>query len=48
MPDNMRYWHVFGSNKKIESFLQCKDEFEDNNIDLYCEEDSHSSLQISV
>ena len=37
MPDNMRYWQVFFRDRKIESFLQSKDEFEDSNIELYFE-----------
>ena len=45
---NMRYWQVFGSDKKIESFLQYKDEFKDRNIDQYCEEDSLANVQNNV
>ena len=44
----MRYWQVFGGEKKIEIFLQSKDEFEDRNIEIYCEEDSHVDVQIIV
>lgn len=39
VPDNMRYWQVFRNDKQIESFLQSKDEFQDDNIDLESEVD---------
>ena len=45
MPDNMRYWQFFGSDKQIEIFLQSKDEFEDNNVDMDCEEDGLTNEQ---
>ena len=34
VPDNMRYCQVFGNDKQIESFLQSRDEFQDDSIDL--------------
>jgi ribonuclease HI len=34
IPDNIRYWQVFGNDEKIEDFLQCKNDFECTNIDL--------------
>ena len=34
VPDNMRYWQVFGDEKQIENFLQSKGEFEDSSLDL--------------
>lgn len=34
VPDNIRYWQVFGNDDQIEDFLQCKKEFECTNIDL--------------
>ena len=49
VPNNMRYWQVFGNDKQIESFLQSKDEFQDDSIDLESEVDSqiveHSNLE---
>lgn len=35
--DNMKYWQVFDNDKQIEIFLQSKDEYEDDSIDLECE-----------
>jgi hypothetical protein len=34
IPDNIRYWQVFGNDDQIEDFLQCKNDFERTNIDL--------------
>jgi ribonuclease HI len=34
VPDNIRYWKVFGNDDQIEDFLQCKNDFECTNIDL--------------
>jgi ribonuclease HI len=34
IPDNIRYWQVFGNDDQIEDFLQCKNDFECTNIDL--------------
>jgi adenylate cyclase class IV len=34
VPNNIRYWQVFGNDDQIEDFLQCKNEFECTNIDL--------------
>jgi ribonuclease HI len=34
VPDNIRYWQVFGNDDQIEEFLQCKNDFECTNIDL--------------
>lgn len=34
VPDNVRYWQVFGNDEKIENLLQMKDEFESVNIDI--------------
>lgn len=45
VPDYMRFWQVFGSDKKIESFLQSKDEFEESNVDMDCEEDTLTDEQ---
>ena len=38
VPDNIRYWQVFGNDDQIEDFLQCKNDFECTNIDLENEE----------
>jgi hypothetical protein len=34
VPENIRYWQVFGNDDRIEDFLQCKNGFECTNIDL--------------
>ena len=34
VPDNIRYWQVFGNDDRIEDFLQCKNDLECINIDL--------------
>lgn len=34
IPDNIRYWYVFGDDAQIEKKFQSKDEFEDANIDI--------------
>jgi hypothetical protein len=34
IPDNIRYWQVFGNDDQIEDFLQCKNDFKCTNIDL--------------
>jgi hypothetical protein len=34
VPDNIRYWQVFGNDDQIDDFLQCKNDFECTNIDL--------------
>lgn len=44
VPDNMRYWQVFGNDKQIEIFLKSKDEFKGYNIDLENEIDSHTTV----
>ena len=44
VPNKMRYWQVFGNDKRIESFMQSKDEFQDDSIDL----DSELENQIDV
>lgn len=44
VPDNMRYWKVFGNEKQIERYLQSKYEFEDCSIDLESEIDSHTTV----
>jgi ribonuclease HI len=34
VPDNIRYWQVFGNDEQIDDFLQSKNEFECANIDV--------------
>jgi ribonuclease HI len=34
IPENIKYWQVFGNDDQIEYFLQCKNDFECTNIDL--------------
>jgi hypothetical protein len=38
VPDNIKYWKVFGNDDQIDDFLQCKNDFECTNIDLECED----------
>jgi hypothetical protein len=40
VPDNIRYWKVFGNNDQIEDFLQCKNDFECTNIDVESDDDN--------
>jgi hypothetical protein len=40
VPDNIRYWKVFGNDDQIEDFLQCKNDFECTNIDLENEDEN--------
>jgi hypothetical protein len=40
VPDNIRYWQVFGNDDQIEDFLQCKNDFECTNIDLENDDDN--------
>ena len=41
VPDNIRYWKVFGNDEQIEFFLQSKDELECSNIDIECVVDNN-------
>lgn len=34
MPDNIRYWQVFGNDEQFENFLNLEDEFKCTHIDL--------------
>lgn len=49
IPENVRYWQVFGNDKQIDFFSQSKNEFEEDIIDLECDlEDKivvHSDLE---
>jgi hypothetical protein len=40
VPNNIRYWKVFGNDDQIEDFLQCKNNFECTNIDLENEDEN--------
>jgi hypothetical protein len=40
VPDNIRYWQVFGNDDQIEDFLQCKNDFECTNIDVENDDDN--------
>jgi ribonuclease HI len=40
VPDNIRYWQVFGNDDQIKDFLQCKNDFECTNIDLENEDEN--------
>jgi hypothetical protein len=40
VPDNIRYWQVFGNDDQIEDFLQCKNDFKCTNIDLENEDEN--------
>ena len=40
VPDNIKYWQVFGNDDQIEDFLQCKNDFECTNIDLENEDEN--------
>jgi hypothetical protein len=40
VPDNIRYWQVFGNDEQIEDFLQSKNDFECTNIDVDSDDDS--------
>jgi hypothetical protein len=40
VPNNIRYWQVFGNNDQIEDFLLSKNNFECTNIDVDSDDDS--------
>ena len=42
VPDNIKYWQVFGNDEQIEIFLQSKNEIECANIDAYFEDEGES------
>jgi hypothetical protein len=44
VPDNIRYWQVFGNDDQIDDFLQCKNDFECTHIDLDNEDENVNSL----
>lgn len=39
VPDNSRYWQVFGDDKHVNKFLQGEEEFENCSIDEICDKD---------
>jgi hypothetical protein len=46
VPDNIRYWQVFGNDEQIEIFLQSKNEFECANIDVDFDDEGESVDEI--
>jgi hypothetical protein len=46
VPDNIRYWQVFGNDEQIEDFLQSKNDFECTNIDVDSDDDSVNKLDL--
>jgi hypothetical protein len=48
VPNNIRYWQVFGNDDQIEDFLQCKNDFECTNIDLDNEDENVNSLDFEI
>jgi ribonuclease HI len=48
IPDNIRYWQVFGNDDQIEDFLQCKSDFECTNIDLENEDENVNRLDFEI
>jgi ribonuclease HI len=48
VPDNIRYWQVFGNDDQIEDFLQCKNSFECTNIDLENENENVNSSKVEM
>lgn len=47
VPDNIRYWKIFGNGEKIECFWQSKDEFECANIDIDLDVDNNVHKKIN-
>jgi hypothetical protein len=48
VPDNIRYWQVFGNDDQIEDFLQCKNNFECTNIDLENENENVNNSEFEI
>jgi hypothetical protein len=48
VPDNIRYWQVFGNDDQIEDFLQCKNDFECTNIDLENEDENVNNSEFEI
>jgi hypothetical protein len=46
VPNNIRYWQVFGNDEQIEDFLQSKNDFECTNIDVDSDDDSVNKLDL--
>jgi hypothetical protein len=48
VPDNIRYWQVFGNDDQIEGFLRCKNDFECTNIDLENENENVNNPEFEI
>jgi ribonuclease HI len=48
VPNNIRYWQVFGNDDQIEDFLQCKNDFECTNIDLENENENVNNSEFEI
>jgi hypothetical protein len=48
VPDNIRYWQVFGNDDQIEDFLQCKNDFECTNIDFENEDENVNRFDFEI
>jgi hypothetical protein len=46
VPDNIRYWKVFGNDEQIEDFLQFKNDFECTNIDVNSDDENVNKLDL--
>jgi hypothetical protein len=48
VPDNIRYWQVFGNDEHNEIVLQSKNEFECANIDVDSDDEKESVNKIDL
>jgi hypothetical protein len=48
VPNNIRYWQVFGNDNQIEDFLQCKNDFECTNIDVENENENVNNSEFEI
>jgi ribonuclease HI len=48
VPDNIKYWQVFGNDDQIEYFLQCKNDFECTNIDVENENENVNNSEFEI
>jgi hypothetical protein len=48
VPDNIKYWKVFGNDDQIEDFLQCKNDFECTNIDVENENENVNNYEFEI
>jgi hypothetical protein len=46
VPNNIRYWKVFGNDEQIDDFLQSKNEFECANIDVDSDNESVNKIDL--